>query len=334
MAIDTHCPNGHLVTANESLAGKTGFCPRCHAKMRVPAAGGSDAGRLANESVQQRLAARSGCRGNRLESARCVRSGEEGKVVRRLRPHRLAVVHGLSPVRHAVGRLSPLECAERARGGRCRLRRSPVARRRRHRANHRGVKCPGGSHPSAAAGAGLHGRDGRVERDDRQADHAADEDEEDEGKSPAAAACSRSSASFGRCTSRSQLSDRRGGCPRLNPDPSRGTRAATSLDIELAIAHVSGLHRRFYCRGGAILAGAEIGVCSWQGIVPPRKRTSRRVISRPSAAIVNAGIAWIRMSPTIALQSRLAQRFSDRGRIHPRESAAPRPCGRRRGGSP
>lgn len=42
MGVTFHCPNGHLVRAKESLAGKLGVCPDCGAKVRIPQPGASD----------------------------------------------------------------------------------------------------------------------------------------------------------------------------------------------------------------------------------------------------------------------------------------------------
>jgi anti-anti-sigma factor len=36
MSIRTFCPNGHPVRVQEELAGKTGLCPRCRARLHVP----------------------------------------------------------------------------------------------------------------------------------------------------------------------------------------------------------------------------------------------------------------------------------------------------------
>lgn len=37
MAISVTCPNGHALKVQESLAGKIGLCPKCRARVRVPA---------------------------------------------------------------------------------------------------------------------------------------------------------------------------------------------------------------------------------------------------------------------------------------------------------
>jgi anti-sigma B factor antagonist len=39
MNFKIHCPNGHSVLVKEEFAGKTGLCPQCRAKIRVPAVG-------------------------------------------------------------------------------------------------------------------------------------------------------------------------------------------------------------------------------------------------------------------------------------------------------
>jgi hypothetical protein len=36
MSIRLTCPNGHLLKVNEKLAGKTGLCPVCKARVEVP----------------------------------------------------------------------------------------------------------------------------------------------------------------------------------------------------------------------------------------------------------------------------------------------------------
>ena len=36
MAIRVVCPNGHALNVKESLAGKTGLCPKCKARVQVP----------------------------------------------------------------------------------------------------------------------------------------------------------------------------------------------------------------------------------------------------------------------------------------------------------
>jgi RNA polymerase subunit RPABC4/transcription elongation factor Spt4 len=36
MAIKVTCPNGHTLRVNDSLAGKTGLCPTCKARVTVP----------------------------------------------------------------------------------------------------------------------------------------------------------------------------------------------------------------------------------------------------------------------------------------------------------
>ena len=36
MAIKVSCPNGHTIKVKESLAGKTGLCPACKARITVP----------------------------------------------------------------------------------------------------------------------------------------------------------------------------------------------------------------------------------------------------------------------------------------------------------
>lgn len=38
MSIQVTCPNGHRLRVKNSFAGKTGYCPYCRAKVRVPAA--------------------------------------------------------------------------------------------------------------------------------------------------------------------------------------------------------------------------------------------------------------------------------------------------------
>lgn len=38
MAIETHCPNGHRIRVKDHLAGRTGRCPTCGAKVRIEAA--------------------------------------------------------------------------------------------------------------------------------------------------------------------------------------------------------------------------------------------------------------------------------------------------------
>ena len=39
MAIDVKCANGHVVRVKSEFAGKTGLCPHCHVRMRVPVPG-------------------------------------------------------------------------------------------------------------------------------------------------------------------------------------------------------------------------------------------------------------------------------------------------------
>jgi len=36
MSIQVSCPNGHVLRVKDSFAGKSGYCPHCHAKVRVP----------------------------------------------------------------------------------------------------------------------------------------------------------------------------------------------------------------------------------------------------------------------------------------------------------
>jgi len=36
MPIEVQCPNGHQLWVKDELAGKTGLCPRCRAKVQVP----------------------------------------------------------------------------------------------------------------------------------------------------------------------------------------------------------------------------------------------------------------------------------------------------------
>jgi len=36
MAITVECPGGHTIRVKDEYAGKTGYCPRCKAKIRVP----------------------------------------------------------------------------------------------------------------------------------------------------------------------------------------------------------------------------------------------------------------------------------------------------------
>lgn len=36
MSIEFTCPNGHKLTVKDEHAGKSGLCPRCQAKVRVP----------------------------------------------------------------------------------------------------------------------------------------------------------------------------------------------------------------------------------------------------------------------------------------------------------
>lgn len=38
MAIQVTCPNGHTLKVSDDMAGKTGLCPKCKAKVKVPAA--------------------------------------------------------------------------------------------------------------------------------------------------------------------------------------------------------------------------------------------------------------------------------------------------------
>ena len=36
MSIQVSCPNGHVLRVKDRFAGKSGYCPRCRAKVRVP----------------------------------------------------------------------------------------------------------------------------------------------------------------------------------------------------------------------------------------------------------------------------------------------------------
>ena len=36
MAIEIRCPNGHFLRVKDEYAGKTGLCPSCRARVRVP----------------------------------------------------------------------------------------------------------------------------------------------------------------------------------------------------------------------------------------------------------------------------------------------------------
>ncbi len=36
MSIQVSCPSGHVLRVKDSLAGKTGYCPHCRAKVHVP----------------------------------------------------------------------------------------------------------------------------------------------------------------------------------------------------------------------------------------------------------------------------------------------------------
>jgi len=36
MAIQVKCPNGHVLKVKDKYAGKSGLCPRCHARIDVP----------------------------------------------------------------------------------------------------------------------------------------------------------------------------------------------------------------------------------------------------------------------------------------------------------
>ena len=36
MSIQVSCPNGHVLRVKDSYAGKSGYCPHCHAKVHVP----------------------------------------------------------------------------------------------------------------------------------------------------------------------------------------------------------------------------------------------------------------------------------------------------------
>jgi hypothetical protein len=42
MAIDVTCPNGHKLQIKEKYAGKSGLCPRCQARIEVPALGAGE----------------------------------------------------------------------------------------------------------------------------------------------------------------------------------------------------------------------------------------------------------------------------------------------------
>jgi hypothetical protein len=42
MAIEVTCPNGHKLQIKEKYAGKSGLCPRCQARIDVPALGASE----------------------------------------------------------------------------------------------------------------------------------------------------------------------------------------------------------------------------------------------------------------------------------------------------
>jgi hypothetical protein len=35
MAIEVHCPNGHVLKVKDKYAGKTGFCPLCEGRVRI-----------------------------------------------------------------------------------------------------------------------------------------------------------------------------------------------------------------------------------------------------------------------------------------------------------
>jgi hypothetical protein len=41
MSIEVTCPNGHVLRVKDSLAGKTGLCPMCRARVVVPIPNGS-----------------------------------------------------------------------------------------------------------------------------------------------------------------------------------------------------------------------------------------------------------------------------------------------------
>lgn len=36
MSIEVECPNGHVMKVSDDNAGKTGLCPKCKAKVKVP----------------------------------------------------------------------------------------------------------------------------------------------------------------------------------------------------------------------------------------------------------------------------------------------------------
>jgi hypothetical protein len=36
MSIQVVCPNGHVLKVNESMAGRSGLCPKCRARVNVP----------------------------------------------------------------------------------------------------------------------------------------------------------------------------------------------------------------------------------------------------------------------------------------------------------
>jgi len=42
MSIEVACPNGHTLKVKDSLAGKTGLCPVCKARVRIPRAAPSE----------------------------------------------------------------------------------------------------------------------------------------------------------------------------------------------------------------------------------------------------------------------------------------------------
>lgn len=55
MAISVVCPNGHPVLVKDEYAGKTGFCPQCHAKVQVPLPKAADDLPALDEFVRQAL---------------------------------------------------------------------------------------------------------------------------------------------------------------------------------------------------------------------------------------------------------------------------------------
>ncbi len=83
MSIRVVCPNGHVLKVKDNLAGKTGLCPQCKARVEVPDV---PKGGLSEDAIMNILGPHVPERSTESDSGRAPESGDSSGLERSLTP--------------------------------------------------------------------------------------------------------------------------------------------------------------------------------------------------------------------------------------------------------